>query len=62
MTEQQSDLNKMARMNTMMLGLCARGVKESERIREEEERAASTSTGGSDAREKNARKKRGRRT
>ena len=67
-TEQQTDLNKMARMNTMMLGLCARGVKESERLREEEERAASTSTSsqgggnGGATREKNARKKRGRRT
>ena len=77
-TEQQTDLNKMAKMNTMMLGLCARGVKESERLREEEKQeraAASTSAssqggsgagggggGGSVTREKNARKKRGRRT
>ena len=74
-TEQQSDLNKMSRMNTLMLGLCSRGAKESERLRQEEEAAASTSAsshergagsggGGGHAggRDKHARKKRGRRT
>ena len=36
-TDQQSDLNKMARLNALMLGLCAHGPAEMARLQREEQ-------------------------
>ena len=68
-TDQQSDLNKMARLNAPMLGLCAHGPAEMARLqREEQDREdqdrekaerKSVHTKAGDGKQ---RKKRGRRT
>ena len=59
-TDQQSDLNKMARLNTLMLGLCAHGPAEMTRLQREEQDREDADKG--DRKGEKQKKKRGRRT